>query len=69
VDPEPGPQVLLFGQLEAHHMAVSHGRAVEREAGRIGAAMLHGLKHPGHLPAHVGRLALVDDSSNTAHLV
>jgi hypothetical protein len=55
------------GELHAHRVGAVDGRAVEREAGRVGPAMLHRLEHRGHLAADVVRPVPVDDPCDPAH--
>ena len=64
--PAEPPGLVRVGQLDPHDEQVA-GRAVEGEAAGIGAAVLHGLKHPGHLGAYVARPVTMDDARDTAH--
>src|SRR6185312_16931963 len=64
--PAEPPGLVRVGQLDPHDEQVA-GRAVEREAAGVGPAVLHGLKHPGHLGADVTRPVPVDDARDTAH--
>ena len=54
------------GQLVAHDQLVVV-RPVERVAGRVRAAVLHGLEHPGHVAPDLVGAVLVDDPRNSAH--
>src|SRR4029079_12443437 len=64
--PAEPPGLVRVGQLDPHDEQVA-GRAVEGEAAGVGAAVLHGLKHPGHLGADVTGPVPVDDARDTAH--
>jgi hypothetical protein len=54
------------GELDAHHPAVRR-RAVERVAGRVGAAVLHRLEHAGHLRSDLTLPVAADDACDPAH--
>jgi hypothetical protein len=58
--------VVRVGQLEPDDHVVG-GRPVQRVPGRVGAAVLHGLQHPGHLGPDVAVTVPVDDAGDPAH--
>ena len=60
--------VLGLGDLEAHDELAFLGLAIDRVTGAVRAAMFEGLQHRGHFRPDVCALALVDQSSNSAHL-
>ena len=63
----PAAQIFLLGHLEPHDVFAWPGLAVDREAGRIRAAMLERLQHGGHFPADIAGAVAVDQSCNAAH--
>ena len=62
------PVRIRVGQLDPHDQ-VGRRPAVQRVPGRVGAAVLHGLEHPGHVGAQaVGAVAVpIDDPRDPAH--
>jgi len=67
VGPADVPHLARVGQLDPHDEQVGR-RAVEREAARVRATVLHGLKHPGHLAADIARPGAVNDACDAAHV-
>ena len=65
---ELGAVVGRLAQLHVHDVGVGVA-AVEREPGRVGPAVLHRLKHPGHVPPYLALPAAVsvDDPRDPAH--
>src|SRR5258708_16700349 len=67
-----GPAVVAdlarVSQLDPHDEQVVR-RALQGEAAGVGAAVLHRLKHPGHLTADVAGSVPVDDAGYAAHVV
>jgi hypothetical protein len=55
-----------IGELVAHDQLVVV-RPVERVPRRVGAAVLHGLEHPGHVAPDLMGAVPVDDPCNSAH--
>ena len=58
--------IVGVGQLEPDDDLVG-GRAVQRVAGGVRPAVLHGLQHAGHLGPDVARAVPVDDTGDAAH--
>ena len=69
VDVEAFRHLGPLGELEADDQLLAVRPAVQRIAGRVGPAVLHGLEHCGHFLTDVAGCAAMNQSRDSTHLL